>query len=743
MYLALGSLLLRPNGYMLNNDGDGLKNYFTPAYYLRYDGGLHFSGMNYPFGEHVVFTDNQPVISLLLSWLDELLPVWPQAVGIFNLLLFLSVPCCALLLYRIGRHYYLPKAYAVAVALLITFLSPQLYRFSGHYALAYLVFVPWLWWWLIRQSAAKSLLRWWLVWTAGVSLFGLIHVYFILMGVVMTLAYQLVDQLIYGVKPRWKNLLLATAPALLPLLLFKLFLALTDAVADRPASPYGFFTYKAYWESLFMPPSGPVRAFIDRLIPVREVPGESVAYAGFFSFLVLIFSLVRLVQWGIKKRFRKWIHPALPARLNVATWAGMLVFFFSMGIPFTWGLDWLLEVLGPLKQFRSLGRFAWVPYYLFSMYAAVYLYLLYRLLKRHKLGRLGAWVAGFVLLFWAWEAGMHVEDTLGYLGKQQHENLFTQPQIDYVEWLESEQLAPGDFQAILPIPAFFIGSEKFIPEFPHPDASRQGFQAAFQTGLPLACGMMSRTSLSQSLELIQLMSNELIEKQILKRYPSDKPLLLLAIKDVVLSVNEQALLKKAELISSRGNVQLMRLELDSLRSRRQEVLQAWARRRDSLYLQPSGLYTSQDSVAVYFDAFDRQPASVFGEETLKDDKGPLSIMDDTLAGVEAGRWMEWSLWVKADGKRDAFPVVIFRELDVHGKEVQRAELNPKFGMNIYGQWVRVQHQFKLQHPRHKINIYTSGIYPEVESLLIRPLDTEVFMPNAGGKELMYNNYYFP
>ena len=33
--------------------GDGYKNFYTLAYYLKNDSGAHFSGMNYPFGENV------------------------------------------------------------------------------------------------------------------------------------------------------------------------------------------------------------------------------------------------------------------------------------------------------------------------------------------------------------------------------------------------------------------------------------------------------------------------------------------------------------------------------------------------------------------------------------------------------------------------------------------------------------------------------------------------------------------
>lgn len=743
LYIALGDMLFAPNRYMFHNDGDGLKNYYTPAYYLRYDEGTTFTGMNYPFGEHVVFTDNQPIISFIINWIDNhLFEIWPYTIGLFNFLLIISIPISALLLYLIGRHYYLPKAYAILIALLITFLSPQMYRLTGHYALAYGCFVPLVWFILIRLNHAKKPILWWGIWIGTVFLFGMIHVYYILMGVIMTMAYQLLTHLIYTEKGRWKQIGISLALALIPLILFKVFLSLTDGVNDRPESPYGFYNYKAYWESLWMPPYGPVRNLIQEFIEVRNVPGESIAYVGFWGFLVAIFSIVRLVKWGIKKRFRKFIKPALPARLGTATWAGLLVLFFSMGIPFTWGMDFLLDLLTPLKQFRSLGRFAWVPYYMFSMYAAVYLYLVYRLFKQKHLKIIGGWVLGIALVLWAWESSIHIKARIHYLGQQKLANLFVEPSIDYNKWLAEHDLSADDFQAILTVPAYFIGSEKFIPQFPHPEATRHSFMASFQTGLPIASGMMSRTSLSQSLQLVQIMSNDLLEKEVLKKYESDKPLLVISLKDVALTVNDQRLVPKADLIDEKGMIQLMRLDLDKLRSKKEEIFAQWKTQQDSLVALSNGLFATTDTVAIAYKTFDQKENSFFGEETLQDDEGPITIMDEVLPKVIPGEWMQWSLYVKADGKRDAFPVIIFRELDLNGKVVQQAELNPKFGMNIYEDWVLLEHEFKMQNAQHKINIYTAGTFPEVESLLVRPLDVDVYKPRASGRDLMFNNYYF-
>jgi len=46
--------ILHLNDTLLSASGDGLKNFYTLAYYVKYDSGFWFTGMLYPYGEHVI-----------------------------------------------------------------------------------------------------------------------------------------------------------------------------------------------------------------------------------------------------------------------------------------------------------------------------------------------------------------------------------------------------------------------------------------------------------------------------------------------------------------------------------------------------------------------------------------------------------------------------------------------------------------------------------------------------------------
>ena len=90
LMLVFGDVFLHPNAYLFGIIGDSIKNYFTFAWYVVYDSGLHFSGMNYPYGEHVIFTDNQPFFSFLVSLLPQSLK--PNPVVFLNYLMLSAIP---------------------------------------------------------------------------------------------------------------------------------------------------------------------------------------------------------------------------------------------------------------------------------------------------------------------------------------------------------------------------------------------------------------------------------------------------------------------------------------------------------------------------------------------------------------------------------------------------------------------------------------------------------------------------
>jgi hypothetical protein len=742
--LAFGQAIWDPNDYLLGKSLDALKNYFTPAWFLKYDTGTHFSGMNYPFGEHVSFTDNQPLFSWLINLVDDhIYPVADHAVAIFNSLIFWSLILSMILLYAIGRHYQLPAWYAVPVAIILALLTPQMHRFAGHYALAYGAFVPLVWWMLIRTSEGP---RPWLAFvglTAVNTLGGFIHPYYLLMGILFSFPY--LGFWAFSVRQkkerRWSGWLFAGLALVFPLVFFQGFMAITDTVTDRPPVPSGFLYYRSVMEAVFLPVQGPIwdawhRFFVDR--PRPQI--EAFAYVGLTATFVAILTLLRSTRQLLWLNFRRVLHPALPGHLRFALWASILVWLFSMALPFRWNMEFLLDIFTPLRQFRSLGRFAWVFYYVFTMYSAVYLYLIFRRLKQKGVRAIGLGMLVAALGLWAWEAAIHVDLHAKAVLSTKGDNVFANKEPDFAEWLAESGHEVSEFQAVLPLPSFFIGSDKFVPRWPTKQTTARVYKLAFNTGLPLACGSMSRTSLSESAQLVQILSGPYVEKEILKHYPNDKPLLILRQFKTTLTINEQWLIKQAELLIRKENFALYKLPLQKLKSRKAGIIAKFEAEKDSLHRTAQGLYTRWDSGLVYWQGFDEGNTTPFGEETkvLTGEEKQAILYEGTIPDTLP---YYASVWLKVKDETPGFPGFYYQEWDSTGAQVGWQEKSAMFGQNVYQDYIMVDQNFKVKQPGNKIRIWLQHKEPEAESFLLRPSGHQVWMETPSPHRLMYNNFF--
>ncbi|MEO0472319.1 MAG: hypothetical protein AAF206_22030, partial [Bacteroidota bacterium] len=223
LWIFYGEILLSPNQYWFHDEGDGVKNYFTLAWHVKHDvSALDFEGMNYPFGEHVLYTDGHPA----LGWILRLLPVEIPPIGLINLLMLLSMPLLAVVLFGILRKHGLPDWFAGLATLAIMMLQPQLFRMTAHYSLAYAFAFPLNWWiwWRFHEAERKYL---WSGILAGVLLFWLfIHPYLGMMSIFFVGAAFLVE---WPVKERpWGRIGHLILQCAFPILFLLLFLKLTD-----------------------------------------------------------------------------------------------------------------------------------------------------------------------------------------------------------------------------------------------------------------------------------------------------------------------------------------------------------------------------------------------------------------------------------------------------------------------------------------------------------------------------------
>lgn len=509
-------LLLNINSLLSSLSSDALKNYYTFFYHIVNDhSALHFEGMNYPFGEHVVYTDCQPILTFVL----RLLPfTHPYLAGILHGLIFLSYIVTPLILFRILLHLELKSFAAFFIALAIAVLSPQYWRLDGHFALTYECVIPLAILWLLRFLNGHQPALWWL--TVYNSLLFLLHPY-LGFGVSMFCFLTLLSSAaVLGKRSQAPRRLLQSAIAgLLPIVLFRLFLLLTDQHTDRTTEPYGIDISVASFASVFVANFGPFRDFMKTYLSNGPQEFEGLSYTGFFTVLLMA-AFILLLPLALKKlQLNKPLFCLLAAAL--------LLLFFACGLH-NKTLQALHLHLAVFDQFRSLGRFAWFFYYMAPLFLATAFYHNFRI--RLQPGTFRYASAGFALCFFFMNM-LEAKDMLPVYVKASFKdrNIFRKEFLTAEETTVLSSINAQRPQAILPLPVYFVGNEVYN-RAGGGNSMLPSMLYSFHANLPIVGGSLSRTSISETEDGIELLNAYKRNRRAME-LSSAKPYLVIKTKD--------------------------------------------------------------------------------------------------------------------------------------------------------------------------------------------------------------------
>jgi len=504
------------NDFVPGLEEDAIKNFYTIEYYLKYDDGNVFSGMHYPFQNHLVFTDSQPAIAWILKGLKELgLPVEGHAVGVVNFLMLFSFVITFLLLYWICLHYKLPKWIGLIVAFSFALMNPQMDRIlMGHYALAYSWSIPLTWFLLLKyQKEGKENL--YLALLGGFHLtLSFIHPYLALISTFFAVGYVFLTLL----KTKEKKYIIHLLLMIMPVLVYMVWLKSTDFVEGRPPSQYGFFEYRATLSSVIFSENSFFTSPISNIIEYKPSNNEGNSYLGIVPVFIAIFCVF---QWAREKvRTNNYlIKREWPSKDSLLFVSAFFVLLFSMAIPFKWGLHDLVNFLGPIRQFRSIGRFAWVFYYVGGVLLIVYAY-------RHY-GRKLKWVyvlSVICMLDAVWFFHSEFSEVKTHLST----NPFSDMEMN--KFLEENELDESNYQAVLGFPFTLIGNEELA--ITTGAQEMRDFMAVSQaTGLPIMNVMAARNSIDYTRETYDYIVSVGEKGDVIKDKLLEKPLLLIIASD--------------------------------------------------------------------------------------------------------------------------------------------------------------------------------------------------------------------
>lgn len=737
-----GGILLAPNSYLLSSNGDGIKNYFTYATQINQSEWTSTQAMNYPYGENFLYLDCQPALTVGIKGLSSIFPfIGNYTIGIINWILICSIGISAWFLYLLFHRFGVKPIYAVLGAFSIALLAPQLSRMVGHLALGYSFFIPLTWYAYVRYQ--ESRVKWkWLVFLAMNTFFWFfIHAY---LGMILTTflwALFASEWILDKSKRTRRQLLSFFIYGVVPFLIFWFYAKGTDTHYGRTTNPYGFIESTSNAVSVFLPGYGPVRSWLGANMELKQT-WEGMAYIGVGCMVAFIVLLILVVQIRIKNKFkgRITIHEK---HLWACILAGVCVLLIAFGYPFKWR-EGLLNKFEIIKNFRGIGRFSWVFYYTFTVSVFT---LLIKYLEWRKETVLNTVLVLFIPLITCLEAlPMHqltakdLEKTANYF------DLDKAPE----SWKQAlKEVKASDYQAIIPLPYYHIGSENFGKEGTD-NSYNYSFFLAFHTKLPLMATYATRTSIWEAKSSMQLFAPNFYPKVIRKYIQDKRPFLVVYTKEPLTPLEED-MLRRSRKIAENDQFVLFKLSWEQLfGDSSREVLQKFASVEPDLISEKGMLLAKKDSAKyLFWSSFEDASSNI-----RHSGKGAWTIPKNTFTSLKSFEAHELksntdyvaSFWVYNGGPnfgQDVPNGICFYEASsADGNTEWVSIVNMGNAMLIDGDWTLIELPFTTKDAGFTSNLFVRGneipgVNWIIDDLLVREAGTDVYRKTP--RFLMWNN----
>lgn len=718
-------VLFHPSAYLMGDTGDAIKNYFSYEWHVQNDTSfVNYTGTNYPFGEQHIYTDGNPLLSNLVCLLPFLKD---YSIAIFNLSLLFSIILTALMLFNIFREFKVANGFSIIASTGIAILSPQSLRLHGHFTLSYSFFIPLIIYLLILFETKEQKTKYNILISLVILCSFFVHPY---MGMILTsvvFLYHIIKLVVKVFSPFFKGRKSAVADrgvlpflgqSVLPIAIYFAYVKLTDTHTNRTSHPYGFLFFIARIESVFVSSMPPFRHMLSQIIKIHEQNWEGLAYVGISSLFAIL--CLPFLLYFKRKRLKSFVQENKNvAVLLILSLGSILLLFFSMGYPFKWGMESLLDSVPFINQFRSPGRFAWVFYFTTTI-ASTILLSNYFLPKMNFFLR-GILVSAILLLFAVEGFPFH---------KRPAENAFVMNCFDK-NGLDDEMkqvcaaITKMQAQAIVPLPFFHVGTDYFSINGTE-KIKTTSFIAAFHSKTPILGSCTDRTSLDEAKASIQIVTSSLIKKDLAKFIGSRKPFCILYSKEK-LQEGEEALLVKGKTILETANYLVKELSANELLSdeiaKRKEF---YSKNKASLrYL--DGSYLS-DSSYVKSLSLDDQPGKQLTGRIEKE----CILLDIPQNILEKERMYEVSFWYDLKNENELTNEIVAKEITVSGDSI-RVLAERKCGQmpNVAGNKVLVALSFKTADSQNKIRIYLKGNREykgsfTLDDLLLRRKDVDIY-----------------
>jgi len=753
VYYMLTPLFANAGHIMIEPTGDGGKNYFGYLYHVLHGDGVWFTGMNYPYGEHVIYTDNQPLLAVSLSYINKIIPVSiPVALALMHYMILASYVMAIVFVYKILISCKVKPYLAVLFAPLVIIMSPQVLRISGHFGLCHAFYIPALVYFLLRHTATKK--RKYAIYIFIMTvLMTFVHPYYAGLSLVITMMYILGYFLFAKdiLVTRLKNVLPVFIAVAAALLVVQGFIKLTDPFSDRPIMPHGLLSYITENPDFLSSAYSPISHKINDAGWYRHLSeySEGYSYIGIVTIIVLVVSFAIWYILALANLVKPFGLDEHEEAISAKIWlfVALLALLLAKGIPFKWHMQYLFDHISLFRQFRAMGRFSWVFYYLVTIYAIVVLGRCYDAIRQKY--KVPAFIfILFPLCLWGYEA-------TGYLAKtkenqpqyaEKYDWFFQNKEKGWSAFLNEHGYNAHDFQAILTIPFVHFGTEKLWLNAFHHWNIVISYRAAMQLGLPIIDMNSARASWHQAFRQVRIAGGPWTDKPMLRDLKSDKPFLFLVYDELSSGPDQEYLMTASDSIGRFSQFYVYACYPQRIK------------KNDSLL--HNSIVTIYNNIADrdtclsckstwYIDHFDghKTDSSLFGAGAFFYDMEREKILAEVpMISADTGTLYEASIWGLLSNRNYKSPDIIFEQLDSTGAVITQGNISFKESSDNYGDiWFRAGNYYTIDGKCRKVRIRLIDPEPpsyiKLDELLLRPANAVILSAGAGGKK-MVNNHIF-
>jgi len=619
-------------------------------------------------------------------------------------------------------------------------MTPQWIRLRGHYGLSFVCIVPMLLYWTLAWYQERKNKYWVFVFLMGIVL-SFLHPYYA--GVILVWVFAFAAGFLLVEKGKLKEKVRCVIPGAIAAVavpaVVMVVMKLTDPVTDRLLTPYssdeGFSTFNRLLSAVF----SPFWEFVGKREWVHNVAdgGEGFGYIGLVPIVVLAASVVFYFVRG------------KAAQRSSLTWVALFMAFgiaaFSMGVPMRWHIPGMMKVLFVFKQFRTIGRFAWMSYYIIGAFSVVTIYHWYQLLVGGGKRKLAVGLLSLGLLVWSVEVYgyMRAMRKVADVGRYNHSVMFSTREKSWQQFLTEHGKKADDFQALLLLKYFNVGTDKLWIGEPG-WLITLGTRAAIQLHLPIVDAMMARSSISRAQDLAKTAAGPYAEKPLLEMLNSDKPFLVLNYDIDALSPDEAYLLQASDYIGDYSQCkvyacypQRIRASDKAARDSVMAIAELLAPGTDTCLGDCSSWYVQHFDTGLYkrYHGFIGEP------NTMAPDRAVASI---AVMPAKDSAIYEFSCWFRLEHEDYRSPDVVLQMQGADGKILSEITVKTHNAVDSRRDWYRSSAYFYMPGACRKVECKIindpAPAYKSIDEMLLRPAGATIISKAGDGAGVFVNGH---